>query len=120
MPYQSYAATYNICPNRFVNSKRWKNYSHFTQESILGKKLARAVEECGCEIDSDYYQYETCPRLQVRHLHCVVNAPNQEAIDNLQTIINARDGTDDYVCFKVDAINDLEGWFDYITKDNLD
>jgi len=127
-PYQEaptileYGVTVNICPNKYMNRKKWKIYNHDQQRQIL-TRIEKSLRQKTPSIQLKDIYYEICPTLQQVHFHALYSMPRQ-FITEMETYYNRVVGMPEmsnsskaWRHFQFEAIYDREGWIKYIKKD---
>lgn len=113
-----YAFTFNIAGGVRVNRKIWKNYHPSMQISLLVKILHSNADKHSVQIDWSRIVIERCPLVDSMHLHGIIITDDVQAIHDLCSTINANYNpqTDDYETFQFEKIFDIDGWENYISK----
>lgn len=112
------ATTVNICPNSFMNKKRWSDYDHDQQRNIL-RRIEKAFRVKHPSVELLKMAFEICPTLDNIHFHCLYKCPLifKSTIENYFKKYSPKKGGDTWRTVIVKEIFDEEGWIKYISKD---
>jgi len=118
-----YAITINICPNKLMNKRKWKLYSHDQQRQIL-TRIEKASRVKNISINLMKLNFEICPILNQIHFHALYEMPS-EFISGLEAYYKRvismpdmnGDTTKQWRHIDVQRVFSEEGWIKYISKD---
>lgn len=115
-----YAVTINICPNKKMNKKVWKTYSHEQQSKIL-LRIESAMRRDNPSIKLTELHLEICPSLQQIHLHALYDMPElfvstMEAYWQ-QRVADIRPSTIPWRYIDISKVRNRNDWLQYIRKD---
>lgn len=111
------ACTVNICPDKALNKKRWKTYTHEQQRDILFR-IERSMRKATPSVILHKLIYEVCPTLNNIHFHALYECP-RDYISTIENFWRSKkyNPSDDWRIVKTEFIYNYEGWFKYIHKD---
>lgn len=122
-----YAVTINICPDKFINRRKWRLYTHDQQRKILLSLNNHCMEKVFSYLEDKHpatydliyikeIRFEVCPTLQQVHFHALIETDELSKIlylNRWQTYNVANWRISD-----CQEIYDEEGWVSYINKMN--
>lgn len=113
------ACTVNICPDKFLNKKRWKTYTHEEQRKILFR-IERSMRTKTPSVKLHKLIYEVCPQLNQIHFHALYECPTiyESTINNFWRDKKYNPSDDWRIC-ETKPIFNYDGWFKYIHKDQF-
>jgi hypothetical protein len=117
---QKIAVTVNISPNKLMNKKVWKTYSHDKQRLILAK-LEAHFRRVTPSVRLVRIEYEICPTVKNIHFHALYECPlNYES--TIECYWMRISNTDKKTItpwrhLDIQNIYDEKGWLHYISKD---
>jgi len=109
-----FGCTLSICPHRRINSRKWMDYTHSEQMTLL-VKIVNSVGKYGIFVDYAEIVFEVCPSLRMLHVHFTANAIKDYMLDFIIDI-NKKYSPKDYTTFKAVGIYNDDGWFQYMRK----
>lgn len=124
---KEYAITVNICPDKYMNRKKWKTYTHDQQRDSLLRINKSIIDKVFNYLDSKHQatydrmsiteiRFEICPILDIIHFHALVKC------DELTQILYTNHwqgyNVDKWRIIDVQEIYNEEGWLSYINKMN--
>lgn len=117
-----FAVTVNICPNKKMNGRLWKKYTHDKQRVILCK-LEACFRRKTPTIELVAIEYEMCPVLHQIHFHALYKCPKpygSEIETYWARVADSTEGlknkTKAWRHLDVQQVYDKNGWLIYITK----
>jgi len=117
-----YAVTINICPNKYMNKKKWSTYSHDQQRKILSR-VENSFRRKTPSVELKKLVFEECPTLKQIHYHALYRMPSEHKSEmetyflkrvNMPGVM--RDPSKAWRAVRIDPIFDEDGWLEYITK----
>ena len=111
------ACTVNICPDKSLNKKRWKTYTHEQQRDILFR-IERSMRKVTPSVKLHKLIYEVCPILNNIHFHALYECP-KIYISTIENFWRSKkyNPSNDWRVVQTELIYDYDGWFKYIHKD---
>jgi len=116
-----YAVTVNVKPDKCMNRKKWRNYTHDQQIGIL-TRIEKAFRRDNPSVMMKRLEFEECPTLKQIHFHALYLMPKIFVSTMEQYYMRTINGNDDntlkpWIHLKVKEIYDEAGWCKYISKD---
>jgi len=123
----NYKVTINVQPERKMNNRQWKLYTHDKQREILARIMNAFIRD-NATVGLFEMQFEECPGLKQIHLHALLSMTKVES-DRFISYIDRTCGSTYKDSFKgtkwrhidcqviPDTTEDVKGWLKYIRKD---
>lgn len=112
-----FGCTLSICPARRINSRRWENYSHMEQLTLL-VKIINSLSKWGIFVDYSRLVFEVCPSLRMLHAHFMASSFSAYMAEFAMDC-NQKYSPKGYTTFKASPIFDEDGWALYMKKNTL-
>lgn len=114
-----YACTFNIFANKYINGKKWCQYTKCKQVNLLTRKMQSYVKRYDIQIDYNRWMFEQCPRTNQYHIHFVAVdlKGNMSSMAEWINDVNKPACFKDYITFLAKPMFYDKGWEEYIKKD---
>jgi len=116
---QLLAVTVNLCPNTYMNKKRWSTYDHNQQRAQL-TRIEKSFRQKTPSCELIKISFEVCPTLDNIHFHALYRCPDpfKSTLINYFSKYAPKKGGDTWRTCIAETCYDLDGWIKYIQKND--